>query len=236
MISGAEDVLDLREIGKQLKETHNAEVVVIKNGSHGALVFDSTDVHEIPIFKTTSVWPIGSGDIFSAVFAWKWAVERIGAYEAAYSASTYTAQYCESKILPLGEPKERLAVIRKQKQQIYLAGPFFNIAQRWLVNEARRCLLEFGNGVFSSFHDVGVGDTNSVAVKDLEGLRESDVILAILDGLDAGTLFEIGFARALNKRVVILSENVHKDDLLMMVGSGCEITTDFSTAIYQTSW
>ncbi|OJV16395.1 MAG: hypothetical protein BGO21_26210 [Dyadobacter sp. 50-39] len=236
MISGGEEGSNLLEIGRQLQETQRAEVVVIKNGAHGALVFDSANIYEIPIFKTASVWPIGSGDIFSAVFACKWAVERVGAYEAAYTASTYTAQYCESRVLPLGEPEKRLAISKKQKRRIYLAGPFFNMAQRWLIDEVRRCLLEFGNDVFSPYHDVGFGETKSVAARDLEGLRKSDVILAILDGLDAGTLFEIGYARALDKRVIILSESVHKDDLLMMIGSDCEITTDFSTAIYQTSW
>ena len=42
--------------------------------------------------------------------------------------------------------------------------------------------------VFSPVHDVGPGPASEVAPVDIEQLRECDVVFAILDGLDSGTL------------------------------------------------
>jgi nucleoside 2-deoxyribosyltransferase len=75
-----------------------------------------------------------------------------------------------------------------------------------------------------------------VVAPDLDGIARAEVVLAVVSGLDAGTLFEIGYAKALGKRVVIYSENVSENDLTMMIGSNCEIIEDFSTVVYQTSW
>jgi len=236
---------DLKTIGRELFESENAEVVVIKNGAHGALVFYEDDIQEIPVFKTDSVWPIGSGDIFSAVFSWKWIIEKKNPFESALSASMLTAYYCQSKLLPVIEQLEPLKPIeiKKSVKNIYLAGPFFTIAERWLINELRNSLLDFGNDVFSPWHDVGVisssdvySESKSIAEKDLAGIDNCEVVLAILSGMDAGTLFEIGYAIAKNKKVVVLSENVNDSDLTMLIGTGCEITNDIATAVYKASW
>lgn len=236
---------DLNEIGKSLLKTENAEVVIIKNGSHGALVFEKESVNSIPIFETSIVWPIGSGDIFSAVFAWKWMIEKKSPLESAMLASKYTAQFCQTQHLPLIETFLTFKSISKQeiKRKIYLAAPFYTLSERWLVNEIRNTLLDFGNDVFSPFHDVGLTDSTNlldenkrIAKSDLDSLKECNTVLAVISGLDAGTLFEIGHAIALDKKVVIYSENVQENDLTMLLGSGCDITSDFSTAIYKASW
>ena len=110
------------------------------------------------------------------------------------------------------------------------------MAERWLINELRDKLLEFGNRVFSPFHEVGNGLPHEVVAPDIAGIREADVVLAVATGLDAGTIFEVGFARALGKRVVVFAENTTEHDLTMLIGTDCEITDDFATAIYSTSW
>lgn len=241
MISGADESTALLEMGKQILLSEDAKVVIIKNGAKGALVIEATQHHLIPVFQTTKVWPIGSGDIFSAVFAWKWMIEKKSARESALLASKFTAKFCQTQQIPLSDellPDKEL-VVENQVKKIYLAGPFFTMEQRWLINEARSILLEFGNDVFSPFHDVGIGhfeDSRKIALLDLEALKRSDVVFAIGSGLDAGTLYEIGFARSLNKRVVIFVENVKNEDLTMLAGTDCEIVHDFSTAIYKVSW
>jgi len=60
--------------------------------------------------------------------------------------------------------------------------------------------------------------------------------LAVVNGLDAGTLFEIGYAKSLGKKVVAFAQNVNSSDLTMLIGTDCEITSDFSTAVYKASW
>jgi hypothetical protein len=234
-------VNSLEEIGKSLLKTKGAEVVIIKNGALGAMVFEQNSTHKIPLFKTDTVWPIGSGDTFSAVFAWQWIVEKKTPYESACLASQYTAQYCSSRHLPFCEnPTLEALNFKVESNKIYIAGPFFTIAERWLINEIYNILLDFGNNVFSPYHDVGLIDQSisaeSIAKQDLEGLCHSDVILAVLSGMDAGTIFEIGYAISLNKKVIILAQNVKDNDLTMFEGTNCHITNDLTTAIYMATW
>lgn len=238
LLSGLSEETDLVEVGQALLAREQAAVIIIKNGSQGALVVEPSSSEQIPVYKTSSVWPIGSGDIFSAVFAWQWAVEHASAAEAARLASRYTAHYCQTKQrpLPVALPEQEALPFKKPGQLVYLAGPFFTMAERWLVNELRDKLIEFGNEVFSPLHNVGLGTPHEVVAPDLDGIQRANTILAVATGLDAGTLFEIGYAKALGKRVVVFAESTTEHDLTMLIGSDCEITDDFSTAVYQASW
>ena len=238
-LSGLSASTDLAHVGQQLLASEGAEVVVIKNGAHGALVVEASGVQIIPVFETRSVWPIGSGDIFSAVFAGHWLHAQRPAAEAALAASRLTAQYCQFKYLPLpATPDEDFKPLlpRPERKKIYLAGPFFTLAQRWLIAEALDKLAEFGNEVFSPFHEIGLGSAEQVVAKDIAAIEWADVVVAMLDGLDPGTLFEIGYAKALGKHVVVFIEDPGQHDLTMLIGTNCEITDDFTTAIYKASW
>ena len=53
---------DFKNIGKYILESENADLVVIKNGPKGAYLIEKKKLTFIPVFLTTSVWPIGSGD------------------------------------------------------------------------------------------------------------------------------------------------------------------------------
>jgi nucleoside 2-deoxyribosyltransferase len=90
--------------------------------------------------------------------------------------------------------------------------------------------------VFSPVHEIGHGSASVVAPADLAALDECDVVFAILDGLDSGTLFEIGYARALNKPVYALAQSISEEDLKMVVGSGCRVFEDFVTALHCVAW
>jgi hypothetical protein len=229
------------KIGKAVQSREEAQVVVIKDGVNGAFVFDSQSKFHIPVFKTPTVWPIGSGDIFSCAFAISWMIKHMSPRRSALFASQWTAQYCETRRLPLtGKPKIYPASKKGKGRSIYLAAPFFTVGERWLINDLRRILTEFGNKVFSPFHEVGFkaeGLSNKeIAQKDLEAIEKSDMLFAVLNGIDPGTIFEIGYAASLKKRVIVLAENMKENDLTMLSGSGCEITNDLSTAVYKASW
>ena len=90
--------------------------------------------------------------------------------------------------------------------------------------------------MFSPLHDVGIGNAAEVTEPDIEGLNASDVVLAVVDGLDSGTLFEIGYAVSRGKKVVAYVQNESEKSLQMLEGTHCDIETDFTTAIYKTSW
>jgi nucleoside 2-deoxyribosyltransferase len=132
--------------------------------------------------------------------------------------------------------KSPLPEARAAGGQVYLAGPFFTISQRWLIDETRRCLTDLGMQVFSPVHDIGHGPAETVAPADLAALDQCDAVFAILDGIDSGTVFEIGHARARGKPVYVLAQTVSEEDLKMVVGSGCRVFDDFVTALHQTAW
>lgn len=235
---------DIAVVGKKLLNDQKAEVVVIKQGSLGALVITASETRTIPVYRTDMVFPLGSGDVFAAVFACQWAEHGNHPFDAAEQASRATADYCDSRTLPitLDVTSQRIPVASSQtafphqNNFVYLAGPFFTMAERWLIEECRNSLRLQGFQVFSPFHDVGHGLAEVVVPADIKALDSSNVVFAVADGLDAGTLFEIGYARARGKPVIAFVQNESKDDLKMLEGTGCEITDDFVTAIYRTVW
>jgi hypothetical protein len=240
---------DLTEAAQRISNQHRVEAVVIKCGPWGALVHENGRTERIPAYETRSIWPIGSGDVFAAVFAARWARQEIPPIEAAQQASRAAAVYVNSHVLPVlsdqftsseGFQFPPLTLNRspigEKEYHVYLAGPFFNIGQSWLVEESRLALQGMGLKVFSPCHDVGVGTAHEVAPKDLEALRQSRAVFALVDGLDAGTIFEVGYARACNIPVIALAQSTAEEPLKMILGSGCDIVPDFVTAIYRTSW
>jgi nucleoside 2-deoxyribosyltransferase len=120
--------------------------------------------------------------------------------------------------------------------QIYLAGPFFNEGERWLIEELRDALSGMGIAVFSPLHDVGRGDTGKVVPADIAGIHASGVMLAVLHNFDPGTIFEAGFARALDKPVVVLANTSGGEALKMLRGSGCKLRSDIASAVYAVAW
>ncbi|CPU63358.1 sugar kinase%2C ribokinase [Mycobacteroides abscessus] len=217
-----------------------ADVVVIKQGARGGLVATMTGVTPFGACPTETVDPIGSGDAFTAGFAHAWAIEgqtpeRSAAFASRVAAGhslTGVAGFAPAVLEVVPDP---IAYVGGPGPQVYLAGPFFNIAQRQLVTLIRTALVQLGVEVFSPLHEIGRGG-DEVAEGDLEGLRSSNSVLAVLDGADAGTLFEVGWATGAGIPVVGLAEE-HRDHAWTMVrGTGGVVVPDLSTAVYQSAW
>ncbi|SRX76391.1 hypothetical protein AEQU3_03391 [Aequorivita antarctica] len=216
--------------------------LILKMGAKGALLFEShnNDPVKIPVFETNKVWPIGSGDVFSAYFSQNW-FNGTSLESSALLASKATAIYCSTKDLSLQKGLDSfdfksLLIDKIPSGQIYLAGPFFTFSERWLVNEVWNTFKSIGLKVFSPFHDVGHGQAKDVVCKDLEGLDESKIVFAIIDGLDSGTLFEVGYAICQKKKVVVFVQKEGEESLKMLEGTNCIIERDFTTAIYKLYW
>src|SRR5262249_4751010 len=129
------------EAALKIASESGAEVVVIKRGARGALVCTEGRCERIPAYRTSRIWPVGSGDVFAAVFAARWAAEGSPAVEAATQASRAAALYVNDRVLPI--PGDALAdtspfpfesvllddrALEATEFHVYLAGPFFNIA------------------------------------------------------------------------------------------------------------
>ncbi len=228
-----------------LAAQEKAEVVVIKRGPLGCLVYDKGTFSTVPAYRTNNVWKIGSGDTFVAQFGYQWMHANRPPVEATMLASKATAYYCQTMGFPSPRNLDQFTpapiapsarYIGGKKLKVYLAGPFFTLGQLWMIEQARNNLRDLGLQVFSPYHDVGHGSADDVVQQDLEGIDNSDLVFAIGDGLDSGTMYEIGYARSRGKPVIMYSENESEEDKKMMEGSGCILCSDYVTAIYQTLW
>lgn len=233
------------ELAIALAAQQRAEVVVIKRGPLGCLVYDGDSFSTAPAYRTNNVWKIGSGDTFVAHFGYQWMHANRSPADAAMLASKATAYYCQTMGVPSLRNLDQFTAppitpsaryVAGKKFRVYLAGPFFSLAQLWMIEQARNNLRDLGLHVFSPYHDVGHGSADDVVQQDLDGIDNSDLVFAIGDGLDSGTIYEIGYARARGKPVIMYSENESEEDKKMMEGSGCINCSDYVTAIYQALW
>lgn len=141
---------------------------------------------------------IGSGDVFTTVFSYYW-FKGLSPVEASMKASQAAAVYCESdgdfeNIPSLLKTNEFCEFIPSHKGRVYLAGPFFTLSEKLFVAECRDMLMAMGMDVFSPYHDVGEGKAEKVVPKDIAAIEDCNCLFAILDGMDSGTLFEVGYA------------------------------------------
>jgi nucleoside 2-deoxyribosyltransferase len=160
--------------------------------------------------------------------------------QAAQNASKCASLYCDSRSIDsIALFNESNIAPRECRRRpiVYLAGPFFSLAQRFLIEETRAGLLKLGAEVFSPMHEVGFDlPVETIAKEDLRGLERCSVVLALITDLDPGTIFEIGFARAKNIPVVTFGEGVKEEHLTMLIGTECMYSQDFCSALYNAVW
>ena len=95
-------VSDIGAAATELIRSQGASVVVVKRGPLGATVFQpgESPTH-IPAYRSERVFKIGSGDIFSAIFAVQWGEAKLTASHAADLASRSVSAYCATRLLPI---------------------------------------------------------------------------------------------------------------------------------------
>jgi hypothetical protein len=243
-------VAPLASAARRVRTASKAVAVVIKDGARGCLVLtgdgDGTLTRVGP-YPTRSVWPLGSGDVFAAAYAHAWD-QGAEPVEAARIASSSAAWRCGTRATvvprqllagaPVGDSLEDAGAeleVPDEEPLVYLAAPFFTLADRWLVETCRSVLIGLGARVFSPLHDVGVGG-DEVAARDLEGLDGAQAVLALLDGWDPGTVYEVGWAHRMALPVVGFIQGPSHEGTKMLVGSGAELHQDLSSALYRAVW
>ncbi len=93
--------------------------------------------------------------------------------------------------------------------KIFLAAPIFSLAEREFNSKLAGELRKKGYEVFLA-QELGVLDSSDNDIKrklfkeDLKALNESDIVVAVLDGMevDSGVAFELGYAYAKGKKIV----------------------------------
>jgi hypothetical protein len=215
-----------KDAAKTLKRDQNAEVVVIKMGVKGALVFDSSAEIEthIPAFKTDIVYKIGSGDIFSAMFAHHWATKRLPPNQAAYLASQHVAAYVASRLLPCPSTPTTYpsAALRNSPLEVAVMADDDTTQSRWIVAEAQEALLRLGVARIVPFDRLNPGQTSRAS------------LFAIAANADGRALSAVRSAIASGIPCVCFSENEHLRESAALLGA--TTSGDFAGALYGIFW
>lgn len=93
--------------------------------------------------------------------------------------------------------------------RIYLAGPLFTQGERAWNRSLAGALREAGHVVFlpqEEIKSLAALDAEAIFQLDMRGVRQADVVVAVLDGADpdSGTCFECGVAHALGIPLVLV--------------------------------
>lgn len=98
-----------------------------------------------------------------------------------------------------------------KKKMVYLAGPLFTHAELEYNQKLKNMLLNNGFSVFLPQEDAEDAasererqNQECIFQKCVEGVDSSDIVVAVLDGVDvdSGTAWEIGYAYARGKPVI----------------------------------
>ena len=232
------------DAARRLRDRFDCDAVVVKCGAAGAVVCDSSGESVVAAVPSALVWPVGSGDTFTAAFAAAW-FAGASPDEAIESASERTAVAVDAShvapataVEPPGFAWSVSTACFDDPPSVYLAAAFETTAQRWLVDEVRSALRDVGVRVFSPLHDVGVvGDDPTAHVRrDLEGVVQCDAMLVLSDSCGRGTFVEAGVALSAGVPVVVLAERVAEWQHTVLRGAGASFTRDLSTSVYWAAW
>ena len=128
--------------------------------------------------------------------------------------------------------------------KVYLASPLFTDKQKYRINNIVQFLRkEKKQEVFSPM-ELTIPDAWEISNKewarkvylhDVKELYNANVVVAIYDGMDSdtGTAWEIGYAAALGKDIIVLCPNIEDKQSLMIV-NGATITMPLDE--YQYAW
>lgn len=204
-----------------LMDADRAEVVVVKRGVKGALVLTREGaLTHIPAYRSPSVFKLGTGDVFSAVFAHLWAERGLSPANAADEASRAVAAYAGTQVLPPPDPGTLSPILAKESVScVLLLGEPSSLGRRFVLEEARFVLRDMGFEVAAP----GLGDQTPA---------EPDAILAIAEALPAE---EGAGPRHIWPSVPVILLDEARDR-----GGGdpraVDLCTDFTTALYRTAW
>jgi hypothetical protein len=221
--------VELQELGEspemcqaahRLLRDERAETIVVKCGARGAWVYETTtDPHFVPAFRSKSVFKIGTGDVFSGVFAYHWCEKRENALQSALAASQAVAFYAETRSLKIAAGDR--APVRSTNGRVSVISFGATLADRWLREEARSALIGLGAEVVDS------------PSSPWKFGQEIDSVLVLADGNAELSQAFIRQARSAGVSTVVFEE---KGGLPHSESSDVLYSDDFSTAIYNAFW
>lgn len=227
-VKSVSGLTDLSLATQKVIKDQQTELVVVKRGIWGATVYErSGSVSHIPVYRSSRVFKIGTGDVFSAIFAHFWAEKKLPPAEAADLASRAVAQYCSTGNLPI-EPDgldQFVPIHCGTSGTVLLLGEIGSLGQRYTMEEARFVLK-----------DLGVNVCCPALADEMSGSLTGILILA--DGAGAKTIRSIKSEVLSDLPTVVLQEkDVRCDELLKVLSlAKISVVDDFTTAIYSAAW
>jgi|TARA_R110002110_G_scaffold358074_4_gene567400 hypothetical protein len=211
----------LIEAAREIIRRKQANVVVIKRGIRGATVVDEFErSFDVPSFRSPTVFKIGTGDVFSALFAFYWAEQGHEPQAAACRASAGVAIYASTKRLPLRSTAHDYNPVTGWPQgPVQVVGARDTLGRHYVFEEAKHRLRELGVEIQG----------------DLATARSErpSAILIIADGLSPEAVQTIV---ASNKDIpVVLLDEVQAAEGLENLHIECT-ASDFTTALYHAAW
>jgi hypothetical protein len=223
-ISSTTGIENIDQAAHHLIQTQKAEVVVVKQGPYGAKVYDASDSStHVPAYSSVRVFKIGTGDVFSAVFAHYWAQMRMPAHEAADLASRAVSLYCETRTFEFDHAAlaARQPVFATCGATACIEAGIDAIGQRYALEEARFALRELGVNAICPNIELAIPTGNYEA------------ILVIDDALPPESVGRIAEHAARGTPIIVLKERAERDTPWP---TGTLTTPDFTTAMYFTAW
>ncbi|CUX05362.1 putative nucleoside 2-deoxyribosyltransferase protein [Agrobacterium fabacearum S56] len=222
---------DVETAAATVLESHRASCVVVKRGINGVAVFEPGSASRfVPAFRSRQVFKIGTGDVFSAAFAYYWAELGHDPFNASLSASKQVARYCDNPLMPLAplasgphdDRDERQPVC--EPRTVLLLGEIQTLGQRYSIEEARYILADRELTVVCP----------ALENVDLSNGQFSTVLL-LADGIGPEMLSVAERLVDKGVRCVALAEMPYSLSQLRFLNK-CETTDDFSTALYLAGW
>lgn len=220
----ASGITELEQAAAHLMHLQGATIVVVKRGVRGAIVLErSGQVCHIPAYRSSKVFKIGTGDVFSALFALHWAERGLCAAMAADMASRCVSIYCDSQKYEFDEQQmmQLQPVSIGTGVAIQLEGSAESLGQRFTLEEARHALRELGMNV------------HCPELEFRSSIENVNALLVIDDGLSCDALFRIAHARERAIPIVTLHERINAR---LSIPESTWITDDFTSAMYLAAW
>lgn len=197
------------------------DAALIKCGRWGTLAIDRERVDFIPAFVCRARGVIGSGDAFAGAVAGRLTMgdtladaARVGAS----AASLFVERLSNISPTTLAAGVEEVLKTRArrfvnpvalERVSVYLAGPWFTTAERFLIDELEGALGNLGVADVSPRRDIGElpanptpGQVLAIGQQDYAAIDSCELVVAVLDGDDAGTLLEVGYAAKAGKPII----------------------------------
>lgn len=220
--------LNAVEACREIISKQFANLVILKRGTRGVIVFEGGgSEYSVPAYRSERVFKIGTGDVFSAIFAYYWAEETRAPSEAADLASKYVSRYAETRCLTpeVYSDSKMVPIGQTQLHCLRLEGKIDTIGRRYTLEEACFRLRELGTKVICPLVDgPQSSDDNWGALLVLSDQPDQLAIDRCTNAMRKGRFTTLFLESCDENLKMELSENVTK------------VTSDFTTALYHASW